>query len=630
MSGIDPFTEAHQRRAAILDGADVGSLSAGGGGHVFDPDDPEVASLLMSSEAPKCGVCGGEVGVPVNGIRLCASGQHQCGEDGVWKPKAAVDLNQLTDGELLLLAADTDHKIKCPKCDTEQLAKNEKCSKCGHSLAEARKAKFANLNASQEPDESHASAIWQPDLNLAENMQEKDGLIWKIVCKTGELALSPGPGQMDVEQPLKLTPDLFMAVREAWDDKAVQYVTIPETHANGTLENLGYVRDLKFMDQPTMLAQDLPAKVRSIVQSDPADTEYMYAGLDFTDTKAKQKAKEGSIADTSVGIRFNQRPNKQTGKLYKAVLEHVCVTNQPWFPGLGAFGNLSQTAEGEVYDQDADIKYDGVFASVPPVEVFKKPDDKGKGLSGIAEKLGISLDQLRDRFSRTSPEGNTQVVSSEDSHEDGEGDLLTDDETALLSQVMGNGANNGGNGNGSGEQTIEQILASQKAETEAAVATAAQTQTQLEAAQTILASQGRELHETRVEKKVKALDGKVPPAVLREAERIWMADYNPENGGTHSLNLSYERPRTGGTEGETEKVEFASATAVVDSLLASLPSSGAVMDAIALAADVQDLHASQQTERTAEQKADEIEREHHPDRFDSDGKRIPVADRAEA
>lgn len=36
-------------------------------------------------------------------------------------------------------------KLKCPKCDTVQAASNSKCVNCGHDLADARKAKMANL-----------------------------------------------------------------------------------------------------------------------------------------------------------------------------------------------------------------------------------------------------------------------------------------------------------------------------------------------------------------------------------------------------------------------------------------------------------------------------------------------------
>lgn len=37
-------------------------------------------------------------------------------------------------------------KLKCPKCGTVQSASNSKCTSCGHDLADARKAKFANLS----------------------------------------------------------------------------------------------------------------------------------------------------------------------------------------------------------------------------------------------------------------------------------------------------------------------------------------------------------------------------------------------------------------------------------------------------------------------------------------------------
>lgn len=46
-------------------------------------------------------------------------------------------------------AANKHRNIRCPKCDLNQSATHKKCSRCGHDLKEARKAKFAKMNASQ-------------------------------------------------------------------------------------------------------------------------------------------------------------------------------------------------------------------------------------------------------------------------------------------------------------------------------------------------------------------------------------------------------------------------------------------------------------------------------------------------
>lgn len=147
-------------------------------------------------------------------------------------------------------------KLKCPKCGHVQAASNKKCAECGHDLEKARGGKFAKLDASaddlelgKKPDflkkdedddknkgddakskcpkckaenpsaakkcrrckhnlvgvkggnfsipDGHRAKIYQLSLaqdDLREGV-EQDGLIWKIACKSGVLALSPGPGK---------------------------------------------------------------------------------------------------------------------------------------------------------------------------------------------------------------------------------------------------------------------------------------------------------------------------------------------------------------------------------------------------------------------------------------------------
>lgn len=243
-------------------------------------------------------------------------------------------------------------KLKCPKCDTVQKAANDECTSCGHDLSRARKAKFAKLDAGQE----HAAVIYNTQgLNLS---TDQDGLVWKVACKTGTLALSPGPGQTDAERPLELTPDLFEDMVLSAKEQAFPYITVPETHANGALENTGYVRDWAVLTRDELLADSrLPERHRGIIEADPSDTRYLLAGIDFVIPEVRQKALLGAIPDTSIGVKFNYR-NKRTGKLYRAAWEHLALTPMPWVDGLVPFG-LSQ--QGGVYDQSAEPRYDGVY-----------------------------------------------------------------------------------------------------------------------------------------------------------------------------------------------------------------------------------------------------------------------------
>lgn len=259
--------------------------------------------------------------------------------------------------------AEKHHKLKCPKCDTVQAASNDTCTKCGHNLTEARKAKFANLSP-------HMAILYQQGAGLNLGVESgDDGLVWKIACKTGTLALSPGPGQIDVEQPLHLTGEMFREMKESFEEKAFPYVTVPETHANGPLENTGYVKAVEVLTKEQALTDPrVSEKAREVIQGDPDDTEYLLNGIEFTEPEVRQKALNGSIPDTSIGVKFNYR-NKRTGKTYKTAFEHLNLTPIPWIDGLPAFG-LSQRMGTSVVDaDDLLVDFDGVYVDMPKMDL---------------------------------------------------------------------------------------------------------------------------------------------------------------------------------------------------------------------------------------------------------------------
>jgi hypothetical protein len=209
--------------------------------------------------------------------------------------------------------------------------------------------------------EGHSATLFNTGIPLNLSARTDDGLVWKVAVKTGTLALSPGPGQMDLDQPLELTPDLFMDVKAAFDEKAFPYVTVPETHANGALENTGYVKKLEILDKDQLLADArISDEGKAHVADDPDDTRYLLSGIGFTNPKAREAADNGSLADTSVGIKFGYR-NKRTGKTYQAALEHLALTNVPWVDGNIPF-NAGATLGQQPFDQEeAEYTYDGVY-----------------------------------------------------------------------------------------------------------------------------------------------------------------------------------------------------------------------------------------------------------------------------
>jgi hypothetical protein len=265
----------------------------------------------------------------------------------------------------------------------------------------------AGLHASASPADPEPEPQHEPErqaviyntqgLNLSTKADD-DGLVWKVACKTGTLALSPGPGQMDLDKPLELTGDLFDDMLLSFQEKAFPYVTVPETHANGVLENTGFVRKAEALDRDELLADQRFAgvreEIREMIASDPEDTRYLLAGIEFTEPEVKEKAERGTIPDVSIGVKFNFR-NKRSGKNYKAAWEHLALTPMPWIDGLIPFG-LSQ--DGKVFDREVmDMPYDGVYV---PVDMQLSTETRQRGaFDAVAAKTQIMAMSAGDEWS---------------------------------------------------------------------------------------------------------------------------------------------------------------------------------------------------------------------------------------
>lgn len=254
------------------------------------------------------------------------------------------------------------------------------------------------MAASQE----HQAAIWMPGAQLDLGVDD-NGRFWKVACKTGTLALSPGPGQIDLDQPLNLTDELFDDIKLAFDEKAFPYVTVPETHANGSLENHGYVKALEVLDKAALLADariDPESKVA--IENDSESTRYLLTGIDFTEPETKGKAERGSIADTSVGVKFGFR-NKRSGKTYRAALEHLAMTSVPWVDGLIPFG--AAALGQQPFDADeAMVPYDGVFVQLSSEQLAKMREPatehrrRDRTQQANLLKLGMRVSITNDRW----------------------------------------------------------------------------------------------------------------------------------------------------------------------------------------------------------------------------------------
>lgn len=162
-------------------------------------------------------------------------------------------------------------------------------------------------------------------------VEEKDGLVWKSILRTGRWELSPGVAGPEA-RPLIVTdghtsdPKIAVGLQDIvdnYDAGAVEHVTIPKSHRDEVDENTGLVKKLR-IDK----AEDGTAR--------------LMAGFAFTEPDIAAKVKRGSIVNTSAGLKFNHL-GKQDARRFPIVLDHVALTNKPWINGLTPFGvNASQ------------------------------------------------------------------------------------------------------------------------------------------------------------------------------------------------------------------------------------------------------------------------------------------------
>lgn len=393
----------------------------------------------------------------------------------------------------------------------------------------------------------------------------QDGLIWKVACKTGTLALSPGPGQIDVEQPLELTDDLFDDMVLSVAEKAFPYITVPETHANGALENTGYVREAAVLTKAeALLDARITDKGRALIAADGDDIRYLLAGIEFTEPEVRDKAARGSIPDTSIGVKFNYR-NKRTGKLFKAAWEHLALTPVPWVDGLVPFG-LSQEPGGVVDAEVALARYDGVYIDAPSQD------------GDVATSQNLDTSTSQGILPVELPASQT-----EDEH-----------------------------------MTVEEMLAQETARREAAEARLAA----VESANVQLSAQvgavTSDLHTQGVSKRIAQLEAaKVPPAVLRRAQAIMLAD----RPGVEENSLSLSIQVVDGDK--TVDKAFGRASEIVDYLLSAMPADGgATAQVLDLSAAIEERQEAVKAEVSGKEAVDAWEKENHPERFDESGKRI--------
>jgi hypothetical protein len=195
------------------------------------------------------------------------------------------------------------------------------------------------------------------------DVKEEEGLIWKEVLREGVWKYRPGAGAKPIPIPLKVVAgntdeqgQIGMAdLIAAFEDGAVDHVTVPTSHEDKPQDNTGYVRKLKIEGKD--------------------GKKKLLAGIEFTEPDIEEKAQRGSIAGSSCGIMFDY-VRKDSGKKYGKVIGHVALTNKPWINGMKPFGmDAAEFSEDEIVSL--------LFEEV----VW----DKDKSFNGVRNKLEGAL-----------------------------------------------------------------------------------------------------------------------------------------------------------------------------------------------------------------------------------------------
>lgn len=164
---------------------------------------------------------------------------------------------------------------------------------------------------------------------------DEEGLLWKPVMREGRWAYSPS-ARGPVAKPLTVVKDgtssksnLTISLTELknnFEAGAIEHVTVPTSHDNKVHENTGFVKKLR-------------------INTDDEGRAVLEAGHLFTEKDIEKKALSGSIANVSAGVLFDYI-DKEKGRKFGSVIEHVALTNRPWLNGMKPFGvNASDNLE---------------------------------------------------------------------------------------------------------------------------------------------------------------------------------------------------------------------------------------------------------------------------------------------
>jgi hypothetical protein len=187
---------------------------------------------------------------------------------------------------------------------------------------------------------------------------ESDGLMWEPIIREGQWAVRPGARGQKVRRPLKVIAGKSTNQRkqiglqdivDAFDDRAIEHVTVPTSHDNDVTQNTGFIKGLKIV----------MSTIKDKATKKDKKVAVLMGGYDIRKADIKTSMLDGSIASRSAGLLYDY-VNTETGKTYPVALEHVALTNKPWITGMKAFGRklvgkkLSETIGLSLSDDEPD------------------------------------------------------------------------------------------------------------------------------------------------------------------------------------------------------------------------------------------------------------------------------------
>lgn len=229
---------------------------------------------------------------------------------------------------------------------------------------------------------SHASELYL----ATGTVDVKDGRVWATVLPVGEWALTPDPRTgKPIDKPLRVIEGRSADARkeiglqdliDAFQEGAVQHVTVPLTHEDRPEENTGYIRDMRIEFDPKIGKRALRA------------------AFDFTEPDIAAKVQRGSIAGRSAGILFDYS-TKDLGKKFKSVVGHIALTNKPWISGMPSFGGDFNASENTSYLLAATITPNVTDAVCDQLDAWS---DGSLELVSISDGIAVVRDEDGDTW----------------------------------------------------------------------------------------------------------------------------------------------------------------------------------------------------------------------------------------